>query len=109
GQFTGWSRMPDCTYGAPAVAKSDTLNIIVREKETHRLLHNHESYYPASGPGPVPQCCGLLNQSACTSTACDPSTAWQSGMCVACSGVGQPACINEPQPCQPGLGMDGDG
>jgi len=107
--FLGWTRLAGCTYGTPSAAASDTLNIVVREKNTHRILHNFESSFPSTAAGTTPMCCGLLNQSACASTACDPSVAYQGGMCVQCGWANEPACINEPQICQPGLGMDADG
>lgn len=109
GAFLGWSRLPGCTYGTPAAAGNDVLNLVVREKNTHRILYNFESRFPSSTPGATPMCCGLLGQSACSSNGCDPALASQNGRCVQCGYANEPECLSSPPLCQPGLGVDGDG
>ena len=109
GSFSGWTRIPSCTYGSPAVAESDTLHVVVREKNTHRILHNFESLFPSSASGASPMCCGLTGQRACSVSGCDSTlAAYQNGLCGQCGYVNEPACLRLPTLCQPGLGLDSD-
>ncbi|HEX4510244.1 MAG TPA: hypothetical protein VH328_09205 [Burkholderiaceae bacterium] len=109
GAFLGWMRVAGCTAGTPAVAKSDTLNLVVREKNTRRVLHDFESLFPSSQAGTSPMCCGLNAQAACHYDGCDSTLGvYPGGRCGACGAVNETACLKQSPVCQAGLGLDSD-
>ena len=109
GSFAGWTSLQSCTYGTPSAAMSDSLNLVVREKNQHRILHNFIAAIPSRQAGATPMCCGLLNERLRQHRLRQPLAGYYEGMCVQCGYANEVACINLPQICQPGLGIDSDG